>query len=41
MTSIMEDDYAPATHNPWLSILSPFVVIALIVLIVWWRRQGD
>ena len=41
MTSIMEDDYAPPTHHPWLSILSPFALVALIALVVWWRRHGS
>lgn len=41
MPSIMEDDYAPATRYPWISILAPFAIVALIVLAVWWRRSGD
>lgn len=41
MSSIMEDDYAPATRYPWLSILMPLVLVALVALGVWWWRSGD
>ena len=41
MASIMEDDYAPPTRRPWIAILIPFVVMALVALGIWWWRSGD
>ncbi len=41
MASIMEDDYAPATRYPWISALSPLVIVALIALVVWRRRSSN
>lgn len=41
MSSIMEDDYAPPTRHPWISILMPLVLVALVALGIWWWRNGD
>ncbi len=41
MALLMEDDYAPPTRYPLISMLAPFALIALIALLIWWRRSGD
>jgi|GEM_PF-6071259 len=41
MSSIMEDDYAPPTRHPLVSTFAPLVILALIVLGIWWWRSGE
>jgi hypothetical protein len=41
MSSLMEDDYAPATRRPWLATFGPLLLIAALALLVWWLRHGE